>query len=438
MAQDQSVTRDPLPSRRQIESNQLAGLRRLIEELQPANRFYGPRLRAAGLDGDLASLEVFRQRLPLTTKAELARDQEEEPPYGTNLTYPLERYVRLHQTSGTSGRPLRWLDTEDSWQWMLGAWVRVFEAAGLEPADRVFFPFSFGPFLGFWAAFDAAWRHGCLALPGGGMSSKARLNVLLENGATAVCATPTYAIRLAEVAAEEGIDLGGSAVRTVLVAGEPGGAVAAVRERISRLWGGARVMDHHGMTEVGPVSFPNSRFPGLLHVLESSYLAEVIDPANGRPAPRGEIGELVLSTLGRLGSPLLRYRTGDLVRVSQRDPGELGVAEMALEGGILARADDMVVVRGVNLYPSAVETVVREHQDVAEYRVRLRTGNAMTEVRVEIEPAAGCGDPPGLARRLEESFRTAFQLRIPVEPVAPGALPRFELKAKRWVEDLVE
>ncbi|MCP3963256.1 MAG: phenylacetate--CoA ligase [bacterium] len=421
-----------------MESNQLAGLRRLIEELQPANRFYGPRLRAAGLDGDLASLEVFRQRLPLTTKAELARDQEEEPPYGTNLTYPLERYVRLHQTSGTSGRPLRWLDTEDSWQWMLGAWVRVFEAAGLEPADRVFFPFSFGPFLGFWAAFDAAWRHGCLALPGGGMSSKARLNVLLENGATAVCATPTYAIRLAEVAAEEGIDLGGSAVRTVLVAGEPGGAVAAVRERISRLWGGARVMDHHGMTEVGPVSFPNSRFPGLLHVLESSYLAEVIDPANGRPAPRGEIGELVLSTLGRLGSPLLRYRTGDLVRVSQRDPGELGVAEMALEGGILARADDMVVVRGVNLYPSAVETVVREHQDVAEYRVRLRTGNAMTEVRVEIEPAAGCGDPPGLARRLEESFRTAFQLRIPVEPVAPGALPRFELKAKRWVEDLVE
>ena len=415
-------------------SAQLRRLRLLVAELTPGNAFYAPRLQAAGLLGqELTSLEDFTSRMPFTTKDELVRDQELHPPYGSNLTYPLERYVRFHQTSGTSGRPLRWLDTAESWEWMLGAWTRVFEIAGLSADDRLFFPFSFGPFLGFWAAFDAAARYGCLAIPGGGMTSKARLNALSENAATVICATPTYAIHLAEVAAEEDVDLAGSAVHTVIVAGEPGGAIPATRERISCLWGGARVMDHHGMTEVGPVSFPNPRFPGVLHVLESSYLAEVVDPTTGHAAAVGEPGELVLTTLGRLGSPLLRYRTGDLVRVSTHDPEELGNVELALEGGILSRVDDMVVVRGVNLYPSAIEEVVRAMPEVAEYRVELTTRRSMAEVRVEIEPAADCQDAAGLAARLEEAFRTAFQLRIPVSVVAARALPRFELKGQRWV-----
>lgn len=428
------MPQSPESARADLRTDQLAKLRRLIAELVPGNRFYAPRLRAAGLTGGPRDLAEFTSRMPFTTKQELVEDQRRQPPYGTNLTYREERYVRLHQTSGTSGEPLRWLDTAESWEWVLGGWIRVFEAAGLGPGDRIFFPFSFGPFLGFWAAFDAASRHGCLALPGGGMTSRARLGILLENAATAVCSTPTYAIRLAEVAVAEGIDLAASRVRTLLVAGEPGGSVAAVRERISRLWGGARILDHHGMTEVGPVSFPNPRIPGLLHLIESSYLAEVIDPARGEPVPRGEIGELVLTTLGRLGSPLLRYRTGDLVKLSTRDPSELGHPEAALDGGILARADDMVVVRGVNLYPSAVEAVVRGLEEIAEYRVELSDVGAMTEVRIEIEPAPGCGDSAALAARLEEALRTAFQLRVPVRVAAPGSLPRFELKAKRWVE----
>ena len=424
----------PHRARAALESDQLTRLRWLVAELVPGNGFYAPRLRDAGLDrGELRSLADFTSRLPLTTKAELVADQRQNPPYGSNLTYPLERYVRFHQTSGTSGQPLRWLDTAESWDWMLGAWMRVFEAAGLVPADRLFFPFSFGPYLGFWAAFDAASRYGCLALPGGGMTSKARLKVLVETGATAICATPTYAIHLAEVAAGVGVDLARSKVHTVIVAGEPGGAVPATRERIASLWGGARVMDHHGMTEVGPVSFPNPRHPGVLHVMESSYLAEVIDPESGRALPAGEVGELVLTTLGRFGSPLLRYRTGDLVQVSTRGPEELGHPETALEGGILSRVDDMVVIRGVNLYPSAVEDVIRALPEVAEYRVELTTRGSMGEVRVEIEPVPGSLDAGELAARLEESFRTAFQLRIPVRVVEEGMLPRFELKARRWV-----
>jgi phenylacetate-CoA ligase len=225
-------------------------------------------------------------------------------------------------------------------------------------------------------------------------------------------------------------------VRSVIVAGEPGGSVAATREAIEELWGGGsgklKVYDHHGMTEVGPVSYPNPRFPGMLHILEESFLAEVLDPTTGRPVQPGEAGELVLTTLGRVASPLLRYRTGDLVRPSERSPEELGFPDLALEGGILSRLDDMVVVRGVNLYPSALEQVIRTRPGIAEYRVELSHPGALTEVRVLVEPSDNVEDPEALARDLETALRTPFQLRIPVQLVEGGTLPRFEMKARRW------
>lgn len=414
-----------------LRDHQLSSLRRLLAALGD-NPFYAPRLRAAGLSAGLRDLAQFTAAMPLTEKGELTEDQRRHPPWGSNLTYPLERYVRYHQTSGTSGEPLRWLDTQESWQWMLETWQRVFEVAGVTTIDRIFFPFSFGPFLGFWTAWDAARQLGCVVIPGGGMGSKARLEVLLTNRVTAFCSTPTYAVRLAEVAAEEGIDLGSSGVRRIFVAGEPGGSIGAVRNRLSQLWPRAQIFDHHGMTEVGPVSFQNPRFPEILHVMESSYLAEILDPESGRPVEPGDIGELVLTTLGRLGSPLLRYRTGDLVCRSRRSPSELGFAELALEGGILARCDDMVVVRGVNLYPSAVDQVIRSLPQVAEYQVEISTSGTLTEVLVQLEPTGDCQDPEGLARRLEDGFRNAFQMRIPVALAPPGSLPRFDLKARRW------
>lgn len=438
-----STTGIPIhPDHRAASADQLAALRRLVEELiRGDNRFYAPRLRDAGLDGRLDggidSLEAFCRAMPFTTKDELVEDQRRHPPYGSNLTFPLERYVRLHQTSGSTGEPLRWLDTVESWRWVYGCWSRVFEACGLEASDRIFFPFSFGPFLGFWAAFDAAWTAGYLALPGGGVSSLGRLRVMLDNRSTVVCCTPTYAIRLAEIAAEEGLDLVSSEVSKVIVAGEPGGSLPAVRSRIAELWG-AEVLDHHGMTEIGPVSYPNRRCPGILHVIESAYLAEVLDPESGEPVAPGEIGELVLTNLGRVGTPLLRYRTGDLVRISERSPEELGTTDLALDGGILARADDMVVVRGVNLYPSAVDRVVRRFPEVAEYRVHLSTDRSMAEVSLEIEPlpeAASPEDAAALADRVSEALRTHLALRIPVDLAEVGSLPRFELKARRWQRD---
>lgn len=423
---------ESFPTRAAIETGQLENLRSLLAELFPANQFYTKKLQAAGLTFDVASLADFSARFPFTTKNELVADQSAQPPFGTNLTYPLDRYTRFHQTSGTSGVPLRWLDTPESWDGMTESWMEIFRAAEVGVGDRVMFAFSFGPFIGFWLAYEAAGRLGCLCLPGGGLSSAARLRLILDNGATVLCCTPTYAIRLGEVALEEKLDLRQSRVKKIMVAGEPGGSIPATRNRIETLWPGARVFDHHGMTETGPATYECPAQPGVLHVLESAYYPEIIDPASGKPATSGE---LVLTTLNRTGSPLLRYRTGDMVKCEGRSAKcECGRHELKLHGGILGRTDDMLIVRGVNVYPAAVEQIIRSCDGVTEYRVEVAEKNSLTELRVQIEPAANCPDAAALAARVAKAFETALALRVPVSAVAPGALPRFEMKARRWVK----
>jgi phenylacetate-CoA ligase len=443
---------DPFPTRSTIASSQLEQLRRLLAALVPANSFYTRKFSRAGVTAAVMCLDEFSKKFPFTTKQELADNQCAQPPYGSNLTFPLERYTRFHQTSGTTGAPLHWLDTPESWNWMVENWAEILRAAGATAGDRVFFAFSFGPFIGFWLAYEAAQRIGCLCLPGGGLSSAARLRVLMENGATILCCTPTYALRLAEVAAEEKIDLRAARVRTIIVAGEPGGSIPALRARLQKLWHGVRVFDHHGMTETGPVTHECPKHPGVLHVLEPAYFAEVIDPVSTKPIAPGQRGELVLTTLGRTGSPVLRYRTGDLVKLVHQQsilrskatvedrstigdqPCECGRHTLALDGGILGRTDDMVIVRGVNVFPSAVEDIIRSCGDVAEYQVTVSNARSLIELSVQIEPALVCPDPAALVKRLEKSFEDAFALRVPVKTVPTGTLPRFEMKAKRWVK----
>lgn len=423
-----------------VASHQLALLRKLLNDIIPANHFYHRKLCSTELTAQIRSLEEFAALCPFTLKSELVEDQKSHPPYGTNLTFKLGEYTRFHQTSGTSGQPLRWLDTPESWQTMIESWKEIYRAADVSAADRIYFAFSFGPFLGFWLAFEAATQLGCLCLPGGGLSSTARLLGILDNQVTILCCTPTYALRLAEVAAIERIDLRRSCVKTIIVAGEPGGSVPSTRFRIESSWSGARVFDHHGMTEVGPVSYQCPASLGRLHLVNSAYLAEVVDPKSGSPLTSGEPGELVLTTLSRTASPLLRYRTGDLVKISPgvESPDDnlalcaCGRPGILLEGGILARVDDMLIVRGVNVYPSAVEEVIRSSGQVAEYQVILSEVLSMPELRIKVEPHPGCSDPHQLAHQLEQGFSSALSLRICVEVVAPGSLPRFEMKANRW------
>ena len=422
----------------EIRASQLASLNALLGEILPANPFYTRKLGEKSVPVRYGNLEEFQEIFPFTTKQEIIEDQERNPVFGTNLTYPFEKYSRLNQTSGTSGKPLRWLDTPETWSTLTECWMEVHHAAGVVAHDIVYCAFSFGPFLGFWLAFEAASRLGCLCVPGGGLSSVARLEAILDLKATVLCCTPTYAIHLADVAAAERIDLSGSKIRLILVAGEPGGSLPTTRKHIERLWPGARVFDHHGMTEVGPVTYECPKHPCRLHVIDGMYLAEVIDPVSGKAVPPGGRGELVLTTLKRGGSPLIRYRTGDLVQSAEHhgrgDPCECGRFETALEGGIIGRTDDMVVVRGVNIYPSAIEQIVRQFSEITEYQVQITTKDAMTEMHIAAEIAASDPDSVRVAHALEKALQIAFSLRVPVRVVPEKTLPRTEHKAKRWLK----
>ena len=409
-----------------------AALSRLLAAIHGRNAFYTRKLDAAGIDPAALSLPADLRRLPLTTKAELIADQQAAPPWGTARTEPIDRYTRYCQTSSTTGRPMRWLDTNESWQWMLDCWKVVFRAGGVGPGDRAFFPFSFGPFLGFWAGFEAAWQLGLLAVPGGGMSSQMRVGLIDAIAPTVICCTPTYALRLAEVAAarDGARPVTDGSVRLVIVAGEPGGSIPSTRQRIERAWG-ARVLDHHGLTEVGPVSFECLESPGSLHVNEAAFICELLDPVTGEPVAEGATGELVLTNLGRTASPVIRYRTGDLA-VRNESPCPCGRTWMRLAGGILARADDMINVRGVNVYPASIEAVVRQFPAVAEFRSLVTRTGELRAIRVEVELTDGVGDAD-LVRQVSGALRQALGLTVAVTAVAAGTLPRFEMKASRFV-----
>jgi len=395
---------------------QLSQINDLIHAILPANRFYAEKL---GRPGIFTSLSDFTARVPFTTKDELAADRETHPPYGRSHTFPLTGYHRFHQTSGTRGKPLIWLDDPDNWTWILDNWEWVWRGAGVKAGEIAFFPFSFGPFLGFWAGFEAATRMGVRAVPGGGLSSEDRLHLLVQSQSTILCCTPTYALRLAEVGEKIKLPVSSLGITKIIVCGEPGGSILETRQRIETAWQ-ARVYDHHGMTEIGPVSVSSESDPNLLLLRHESYFCEVIDTITGSPTPLGKTGELVLTTLGRYGSPLLRYRTGDLVMpVAHED-------HFALRGGVLSRTDDMVVIRGINIHPSSIDAIVRSFPDIAEYQVEIDHRPALAEINLRVESTEET------ANALAQKLRSAFTLRIPVTAAAPGTLPTFEVKAKRW------
>ncbi|MFO0948150.1 MAG: AMP-binding protein [Planctomycetota bacterium] len=377
---------------------------------------------------DAGDLDPLRG-LPFTTKSELLHDQERNPPYGTNLSYPRERYVRVHQTSGTSGRPLRWLDTPENWDWLMGCWNLIYDAVGLTPTDRLFFPFSFGPFLGFWAGFEGACRRGNFVLAGGGTTTVARLQLAIDHQISCLLCTPTYALRLAEVAEEEGIGIRDSTIRTLILAGEPGASIPSVRQRIESAFG-ARVFDHCGMTEIGSLGIEFESHPGKTFLLETEAIAEFLDPTTLEPVAEGELGELVLTNLGRWGSPLLRYRTGDIVRW-RADLTPNGQPFVYLEGGILGRTDEMFYIRGNSVYPTSIETILRERADVAEFILEIFETNSGHDLTIVVEPTTQAMPADKLSADIGKSIQDRLHFRAEVRVAEPGSLPRHEMKARR-------
>ncbi len=404
---------------------QLKKLQLMLGPVCSSNAFYRRKLADAGLrsPNDLKTIEDL-QRLPFTTKRELSADQAAAPPYGTNLTFPRGKYTRIHQTSGTTGEPLRWLDTEDSWNWWARCWATVYRAAGVTDRDRIFFAFSFGPFIGFWSGYQGAQHIGALAVPGGGMSSYQRAKAIIDHDISVLVCTPTYALHLQEVAEQEGIKLVDSSVNITIQAGEPGASVAGTKERIEAAWG-ARCYDHVGATEVGAWGFECQAQAGV-HVNEGEFICEVIDPVTGKPA---EEGELVMTNLGRLGMPIIRYRTGDRARLAEK-PCECGRTYLRLDGGVIGRIDDVVIVRGVNVFPSAIENIVRRFPEVGEFAVDVYRRAELDDMEVRIEVRDEKVEEVTAA--VAKEIRAGIGIRAVVTPVPFGTLPRFDLKAKRF------
>ena len=395
--------------------NALARFEEMRQVLAEKNPFYAGRLKDHTSFFDL----------PFTTKQQVADDQLRHPPYGTNLTFPVENYVRIHQTSGTSGKPILWLDTRESWDWWLRCWIEVYKGAGVRAGDRIFVAFSFGPFIGFWAAFEAGQRMGVTVISGGGQSTEQRIHTILERQATVLVCTPTYALRMADMARRQGLDMSRSSIRITVHAGEPGAGIPETRGRIQEAFG-ARTFDHAGMTEMGAYGLECATQSGL-HINEDEFIAEIIDPETLVPAEPGSKGELVLTNLGRIGMPLVRYRTGDLGILS-REPCACGRLWARLVGGVLGRADDMITIRGINVFPSAIESIVRRHPQIVEFAIEVRRKMEMRELALKIE-IDGVAD--GVAERLAREIASDLSIRATIEQVDAGSLPRFELKARR-------
>ncbi len=415
--------------RKALEALQIEKLCSMLEQIYGRNRFYTDKLDAAGIHPDsIQTLDDLR-RLPLTEKSELVQAQSDALPFGSNTTFEESAYSRFHQTSGTTGTPLRVLDTPESWDWWGRCWGHVLAGAGLTENDRMFVPFSFGPFIGFWAAVEGAQKINALMIPGGGRDSLQRLHLMKELGATAMCCTPTYALRLAEVAQESGFDLSEIPLRTLIHAGEPGANVPATKVRIESVWN-AKCYDHAGASEIGAHSFECEIQPNGTHVTESEFIVEVLNPETLEPVPAGEQGELIITNLGRIGYPVIRYRSGDLVVLNQQKC-TCGRSFARFEGGVIGRADDMVVVRGVNIFPSAVENLVRQCESVEEFRITVTTDREMGNLAIELELSKNT-NPESARKTVDQAIQNELSLRPEITLVPSGSLPRFEMKAKRF------
>jgi phenylacetate-CoA ligase len=417
---------------------QLAKWQRLVAYADERSPFYRHKFRAAGFEpSQLQSLDDVR-RIPLTTKEEWLASQAESPLFGDLVTAPEHVATRYHLTSGTSGRvPLRVLDSTRDWAWISEIWAYGLWGFGVRPTDVVYFAFSYASFIGFWGAHYASEKIGALTVASGNLPTETRVRQIMELGVTTVCATPTYALRLGAVARGMGIDLATeSKIDKVVLGGEPGANIPATRRLITEALGG-RCGDFAGMTEIGTnMVVECADAPGGPHIVEDHIYEEVVNPTTGEPAAYGERGERIVTSFGRGLLPLIRYRASDLVERVPHTDCTCGRTFDLYKGGILGRVDDMKVIRGTNVFPSAVEAIVREYAEVEEFQIELASLNGRDEItlKVELDDRARDGGSD-LCTRLGKDLAESHEgLRFIVSVADPGSLPRFELKARRLVD----
>ena len=423
-------------SRDTLRNLQEKKLRAIVQHAWDHSPFYRKRLEHANLTPDkIRSLEDI-SRLPFLIKEDLRRDQEAFPPWGSMLALPAEECQRIHMTSGTTGRPIKILDTPEDWARFCHIYGRNLYAYGIRKTDMVMPAFSFGPWIGFWAGFYACQEIGCLLFASGGMKTEQRIDALVAYPITVIGCTPSYAIHLADVAKKSGVDLSQKArIRISWHTGEAGAAIPGVRQKIEEAYG-CKAFDFLGSTEIGPWGFNCEFQSGLTHVNEDWAFPEVLDLNTDEPVKPGGIGELVLTNLERKANPFLRYRSRDIVQVADRKC-PCGRTLFALEGSVLGRLDDMKKVRGVIVYPSRIEEIVRTFKEVEEFQVVFKRVEDLDEIVVKVDPVSQLQRPSydEFQRRMGKALQIGLGIRASIQLVEHGTLPRWDHKAKRVVDE---
>ncbi len=409
---------------------QLDLLRDHLQHAYDGSPYYRAAFDAAGVSpDDLRTLDDLR-RFPFLDKATIRDRQQVAPPFGDLVAVPEREIVYISASSGSTGIPTASPFTASDFEEWIDYEARQFWSSGLRPTDRYAHALNFSLFVGGPCVLGAQ-KLGALSIHAGTLPSERLLAVLRQFQATALWTTPSYAWHLGETAQKEGIDPKRDlAVRRLFVAGEPGGSIPETRARIEALWG-AEVYDYYGLSDIfGSCAGMCTEKDGL-HWAEDHILVEVLDPETREPVPEGERGELVLTTLRKRARPIIRFRTGDIVSVTT-EPCRCGRTSLRLKG-VHGRLDDMLIVKGVNLFPSDVEAVVR--QDAAltgEYRLVVERVDHLDRLTVEVEHTHGFnGHPTDLRDRLRRQLKAATGVGADVVLLAPDTLPRAVHKAKR-------
>ena len=405
--------------------------------------FYRRKWDEAGFHPDkLKSLEDF-ERVPVVQKKDLREAQARAEPFGDYLCIPESDVFHIHGTSGTTGRPTAFAIGRDDWRAIANAHARIMWGMGLRPGDTICIAAVFSLYMGSWGALSGAERLGAKCFPFGagapGMSARLA-HWLATIKPTAFYGTPTYALHLAQVARDEGLNPRDFKLKTMFFSGEPGASIPGVRDRIEEIYG-ARVIDCGSMAEMSPWMnvAGTAETRGLLCWQDVIY-TEVCEPAKFTRVPYGQRGTPVYTHLERTSQPMIRLVSGDLTLWDDA-PTECGRTYPRLPQGIFGRIDDMFTIRGENVYPSEIDSALNELPLYGgEHRIIISRDANMDELLLRVEANAGTfaqGDE-ALARfrsEVERKLSKVLGLRTLVEIAAPNSIPRTDFKARRVVDD---
>jgi phenylacetate-CoA ligase len=426
---DPKLARLPRTALEKLQASRLVTMARYLYEETPLWR---RKFDVVGLGpADIRGLEDLR-RIPFCTKEELQKDQAANPPFGSYTASHSSRWVKQATTSGTTGVPLQRILSARDWGYILDRFQRN-PTAG--PGDTVVMLGPVDGLMGPMAICEYLARVGALVVHAGLSDARSKVRLLQSVRPTMVSGTPSFLLHMLEVAGEMGVELRKLGIRSIAAAGEPGGAVPATRQRLTKGWG-ASLHDGYGLTELFPLGGSCALSPAL-HIASDLVITEIVHPESGEPVPPGQPGEAVYTNLVGDTQALLRYRSRDIARLATDEACACGFTGTRLANSIEGRVDDMIWFRGVNVFPSAVEAVVRSFDELGDqYQIVVEGDRTLPTMTIRVEMASTASTSIDVQHRVREALRGTLRVRPDVELLPPGALPRIDAhrKSRRVVD----